>query len=1135
MKASTRIVIVKAANLLSAVGIWICFIFRSSGAEATTTNVNTGRGERQLLATTNGVTAAVRERTVFKPREKPGLFDLSQGALRVFARQKQSSEVRTPFANAASINTEFEVAIEGGRTIVTVFEGLLILTAPGDTNQFLEIHGGETGVAQIQGDRVNLSKAATVTGFGLMSTNRVQWWLYFPAILDLNELHFSATDQAALSSSIAAWKAGNLRRAWLEFPQDKNDANWSDERRIFYAALRLTAGETADAYAILAKLGPDNPPANGLRELISAVQHQSYTNSALGDSPTAWLARSYWLQAQTNIVNPLKQARAAVQKAVDLDRANGFALARLAEIDFSSGAITPANKALTEALADAPEFAAAHAMLGFIHAAQNHFSKAEEDFERAIRFDSLLPEGWLGRGLLAFHHGRRQEGLNDLQLAAILAGDRALIRTYLGKAFAEVYDEPHARIELDMARKADPNDPTPLLYSALDHYSNYRVNEAVSDLEESIRLNDNRAIYRSDLLLYEDRAVRGASLARIYQRAGLNEVALREATRAVTSDYANPAAHLFEADSFNALRDPTRFNLRYETAWFNEWLLANALSPVDAGVLSPNLTYQEYTRLFASDGLFLTSFGEARSDGQYRQLATQGGSFGRSAYAIDLDWQHNDGVRPNNFLDRTEVYVQIKQQVTDHDTALVITKFESYDSGDNFQDINPDLTFSPNFRFQEDQEPIAVGIWRHDWAPGVQTLALAGRLENHQIFGDVFTGSRGFPIYSRTMRGRFPATLTYESSFESYVGELNQIVRNNRNTFVGGGRAQGGTFTTSDLFIGSPSLARFFGDTTGQGIFHNVTVAAPFARQTAYAYDTYEIVDGLYLTGGVAIDSLEQPRNFRNPPVAEGHDSKTRALPKSAIVWDAADGLTFRGMYAQSLGGVSFDESFRLEPVQLAGFSQAYRTVIPESLIGSVSGHELELWGGAVDIKLPSHTYLGAQGSLTRSAVDQSRGYFYLASFNSGQALQAAEALRYEETALQFTADQLLGRNWSIGAHYQFSLADFSKEGFASRAPLFERARLHTLQLQAIFNSQPGWFGRTVSTWWWQTDNQFQGTSRHDQLDIEAGWRFPKQRGEISVGVMDLLNGDYHLSPLSGLSELPRERVFFTRLRLNLK
>ena len=50
-----------------------------------------------------------------------------------------------------------------------------------------------------------------------------------------------------------------------------------------------------------------------------------------------------------------------------------------------------------------------------------------------------------------------------------------------------------------------------------------------------------------------------------------------------------------------------------------------------------------------------------------------------------------------------------------------------------------------------------------------------------------------------------------------------------------------------------------------------------------------------------------------------------------------AKAITLRGG-SRFLGGVSFDESYRLEPAQLAGFSQSYRSVISESAVGSVSG-----------------------------------------------------------------------------------------------------------------------------------------------------------------------------------------------------
>jgi len=81
--------------------------------------------------------------------------------------------------------------------------------------------------------------------------------------------------------------------------------------------------------------------------------------------------------------------------------------------------------------------------------------------------------------------------------------------------------------------KLDARDPTSWLYSALLKREQNRVNEAVKDLETSVQLNDNRAVYRSRFLLDEDRAVRSSSLANFYQTAGMAELSVREAARAV--------------------------------------------------------------------------------------------------------------------------------------------------------------------------------------------------------------------------------------------------------------------------------------------------------------------------------------------------------------------------------------------------------------------------------------------------------------------------------------------------------------------------------------------------------------------------------------------------------------------------
>ena len=81
----------------------------------------------------------------------------------------------------------------------------------------------------------------------------------------------------------------------------------------------------------------------------------------------------------------------------------------------------------------------------------------------------------------------------------------------------------------------------------------------------------------------------------------------------------------------------------------------------------------------------------------------------------------------------------------------------------------------------------------------------------------------------------------------------------------------------------------------------------------------------------MAADEEEFPYYFRNPPVTSGEDTRSQLGPKAALVWSPIPEATVRGVYTRSLGGVSLDESYRLEPTELAGFPQAFRSLISES------------------------------------------------------------------------------------------------------------------------------------------------------------------------------------------------------------
>src|SRR5207245_8713430 len=262
-------------------------------------------------------------------------------------------------------------------------------------------------------------------------------------------------------------------------------------------------------------------------------------------------------QSRSELANALNAARAATTNAPEF----GFAWERVAELEFGFGRTERALAALEKSLQLSPRNAQAVSLKGFLLAAQNRIPPAISQFEQAIALDSALANARLGRGLCLIRQGHSRDGLRDLLLAASLESQRSLLRSYLGKAFADAGDDRHAMKELALAKQLDPNDPTSWLYSALLKQQQNRINEAISDLEASQERNDNRSLFRSRLLLDEDRAVRSANLASIYRDAGMFDVSAREASRAVTGDYANYSAHLFLANSYNELRDPNLINL----------------------------------------------------------------------------------------------------------------------------------------------------------------------------------------------------------------------------------------------------------------------------------------------------------------------------------------------------------------------------------------------------------------------------------------------------------------------------------------------------------------------------------------------------------------------------------------------
>src|SRR5262249_22701973 len=153
----------------------------------------------------------------------------------------------------------------------------------------------------------------------------------------------------------------------------------------------------------------------------------------------------------------------------------------------------------------------------------------------------------------------------------------------------------------------------------------------------------------------------------------------------------------------------------YETPWFSELLVADLLMPVNGGNLSQNISQQEYSKLFASDGLGIFSKTEYSSHGNWQQNASQYGVFGNSSYSLDAFYRNENGYRPNNDLQQLNLSARFKQQITDKDSVFFQIGYFNSDSGDVAQyyyQTNADHTF----RAKERQEPNLLAGYHREWS-----------------------------------------------------------------------------------------------------------------------------------------------------------------------------------------------------------------------------------------------------------------------------------------------------------------------------------------------------------------------------------------------------------------------------------
>ncbi len=1118
--------------------------------------IRSGKNSRATLRLSDKSVFRMYESTTMTihPAPKAGqneVIEVKSGAAYFFNRDKPNqTQFQTPSSSGAIRGTEFNLAVaEDGATTLTLLDGQVGLS---NAQGSAQLESGQQAVVE--------TGKAPKTSSQIDAINVIQWTLYYPAILDIDELELGDDAKHSLSSSLDAYRAGDVLQALAHYPEGRVAA--SESERVYHAALLLAVGNVDGAAELLGQSTQESRPAalaEALKEMIAAVKGQPWSRTAPRTLATEWLAGSYQAQARHDLGQALKMAQSAVAKSPGF----GFAQERLAEMEFSFGRSAPALSALKKSLEVSPRNAQALALKGFVLSGQNKISQAGECFDQAIAIDGSLANGWLGRGLVNIRQNKVKQGRQDLETAAALEPNRAFLRSYLGKAWSldlpgqYSWDQHLASKELGLAMRLDPNDPTAWLYSALLNDQRNCINQAIDDLEHSEALNNNRAVFRSKYLLDQDAAVRAANLALIYRDAGLDDVAVREATKSVEDDYANYSAHLFLSDTYDALRDPKDANLRYQTPWEDELLVANLLAPVGAGVLSQSVSQQEYSKLFASDGPGIFSQSEFFSRGAWMENASQFATVDDMAYSLDAFYYTDPGWRPNNAIQNSDFSAKVKYQIDPKDTVFLEVERTELDSGDvlehynyntptlgvNNEQVNLTPDYDPSLKETEIQDPNVVLGYHRDWGNGNHSLLLYRGLQDYYTVNDANYSapllSTDLPFTTAIYPHVVPAITALQSTTELNSVEAQHIFQSDVQTVIVGARYQAESIQTANTLVEAGISAPT--PTLLPDVAH---VDSDFERFSLYGYYQLRLFDSLRLTGGAAYDWERFPLNLAGPPLSNAEDERGRLSPKVGLDWILPEGTRLRADYTRSMSGLLNDSSTLIEPSEVAGFNQQFRSLIPESAgKGTPPATRFETWGLGADHKFPTGTYVDVEGQLLSSRGDQLIGAWSGGSPPvPGAVADLPQSQYFQEKDAFASVSQLIGSDLSVGTSYTLTAVDLSTHvttpaGTTTPGAFdsHEDSTLNEVSGFANFYVPCGFFSQFQVNWWKQENIESMGEPGDSfvQFNLFAGYRFPRRHMEVMVGVVNIGNQDYNIDPVTYFLEQAHSRTFVGSFKFN--
>jgi len=1014
----------------------------------------------------------------FLKEKRSFLLHLIMGAVHFFSRIPKRLDIHTPFLNAAIEGTEFFLGVDEKRTLLSVFKGSVVAK---NKLGSITITSGESAVAE-KNYQPTLYKV-------VRPRDSVQWALYYPPIFSYDPAYLTNTTNTLhgiIKKSLDAYWEGNVTEAFsiLEnVPEDIQDSNFFTYR----AALLLSVGRVGDARLNIQKaLDADvtHSLAFALQSIIAVVQNDKdealrLADQAVREGPNCVAARialSYARQACYDLQGALESLQHAVKLAPD----NALAQARLAELWLSTGELDKAVDAAQKAVSLNPNMAHSQAVLGFAYLTQIKTRDAKDALKKAIALDQSAPLPRLGLGLAKIREGNLKTGRREIEIAVCLDPSNSLIRSYLGKAYFEEKRDRHAAEEFAIAKTLDPLDPTPWFYDAIQKQAKNQPVEALQDLQKSIELNDNRAVYRSRLMLDQDLAARSASLARIYGDLGFDQMALVEGWKSLSVDPANYSAHRFLADSYSALP-------RHEIARVSELLQSQLLQPINITPVQPQLaennlfildgagpadpSFNEFNPLFQRNRVALQADGVVGGNDTLGNDLIFSGIYGRTSFSAGQFHYETDGFRENNDQSRN-LYNIFAQANPWHKTSILAElRMTDNEFGDLLLRFDPEL-FSPNNRTKEKAKSIRLGL-RHSFSPRSNVIATVifknadAKLENHLS---------GFEIRNEE---------------DGYMTEIQHLFSLERFNLISGfGYFHADRKDTYTFLPFPPQLEK---DVLSQMNF--------------YLYSQINFPDNFTWALGASTDFYK------------GILDKDRLNPKLGITWNPIPSTTLRAALTRVLGKTMISDQ-TIEPTQVAGFNQFFNDfeAVESWRFGAAIDHKFSqnLFGGiefsSRDLETP---FIGPTLVVDETKWRESlgRAYLYLTPCNWLSASVEYQGERFERN-LECTGYELIH---TLRTHkLPLALNLYSPSGI-------------TAKLKATYINQKGKFDPNPLSFITE-----EGSDSFWVVDLFTSYRLPNRLGLVSVEIKNSFDERFKFQSIDTDNiDIVPERLFLAKITLS--